>query len=188
MQLCSESEGPGRNTDLCTKILNHDGLHSWQEARPGKDCDERSEGGEGLLYCVMPEGHVGPHSWELGEPSVEDVSLNSADPYTIIMRLDIDGFVYEGEADDIMDHAVVLQEALNIYIKRNRNYRGAWQRYGALDSAMHLRSKGLRAFQRVMSWIKDGLPADPDLDDGIDFVNYAAFFVRNARAGRLGDE
>lgn len=175
---------------------------AYKSLRDQRRCPEFCEphgDGDDLVPCLGPIGHLGPHvPSDRPTPGVRSVRLEGDEEGVsvehdhegvhVIMKLDVDSMDHD-EADDVLAQAVVLQEALNIYVQRNRKYRGAWQRYGALDSAMHLRSKGLRAFQRVMGWIKDGaIPPNADVDDFQDFINYAAFGIRNIRSGRLGDE
>lgn len=74
----------------------------------------------------------------------------------------------------------VLVEAMFIYQEREAVRGGLWKEAGAQDSAGHLRSKGMR----VKHAIDHAMP-EAGLDDAHDAVNYAAFYVRNVRAGRL---
>lgn len=77
----------------------------------------------------------------------------------------------------------VLVESMFIYQEREAVRGGLWKMAGAMDSAGHLRSKGMR----VKYAVDHDMP-EAGVDDAHDAVNYAAFYIRNVRAGRiLGD-
>jgi hypothetical protein len=73
----------------------------------------------------------------------------------------------------------VLIEALEIFLERNAKRADLWKQFGWQDSALHLRSKALR----IALALEKDLDIDPEdvLDDAIDIINYAVFFVRNVR-------
>lgn len=83
--------------------------------------------------------------------------------------------------DDNIAQFQVMMEAMNIYADREEVRGGLWKRAGAGDSSFHLRSKG----ERIAFAATHG-KHEAALDDAIDAVNYAGFFVRNVRAGRTG--
>lgn len=74
----------------------------------------------------------------------------------------------------------VLVEAMFIYEEREEARGGLWKEAGAKDSAHHLGSKA----RRITFAVEHNKP-DAVVDDGLDAVNYAAFAVRNVRAGRI---
>lgn len=74
----------------------------------------------------------------------------------------------------------VLAEAMGIYQERESVRGGLWKAAGAKDSAHHLASKSRR-----ITYALDHATPTAVIDDGLDAVNYAAFAVRNVRAGRL---
>lgn len=84
---------------------------------------------------------------------------------------------------DNCEQLEVLVESLLIYGEREKARGGLWKAAGAVDSAHHLKSKG----GRVKHAVDHAMP-DAGLDDAHDAVNYAVFYVRNVRAGRLVDD
>jgi len=82
--------------------------------------------------------------------------------------------------DDNAAQLQVLTESMYIYQEREAARGGLWKTAGAIDSAHHLRSKGVR----VKHAIDHAMP-EAGLDDAHDAVNYAAFYIRNVRAGRI---
>jgi hypothetical protein len=72
----------------------------------------------------------------------------------------------------------VLLEAFDIYLERDKRYKGVWKGSGYLGSLFDLRKKITRAWQ--VFWVGEG---DGNIDDGLDIINFAAFFVRNVRSG-----
>ena len=73
----------------------------------------------------------------------------------------------------MLDQFKVYMEALDIYVEREATHGGLWKESGAADTAFHLKSKALRISNNL-----------DNLDDALDAINYAAFTVRNVRAGR----
>lgn len=84
--------------------------------------------------------------------------------------------------EDNIDQMVVMVEAMQIYQEREQARGGLWKDAGALDSAHHLGSKGRRVLFAAQ---RDNFSAA--VDDAIDAVNYAVFYVRNWRAGRVAE-
>lgn len=78
----------------------------------------------------------------------------------------------------------VLMEAFREYLDKNRKYRDLWKDGGATDSIRHLKHKADRAELATERLSR----VDPTLfvEDAIDAVNYAVFFIRNVRDGRVG--
>jgi hypothetical protein len=79
----------------------------------------------------------------------------------------------------------VMNEALLIFQERERSRGGLWMQTGYPDSALHIKSKALRLNQAVAMGAAEGEEA---IDEALDVINYAAFYVRNARASRDGEE
>lgn len=72
----------------------------------------------------------------------------------------------------------VMLEALEIFDERNVKYGDAWKEGGWEDSALHLRSKAVRVYSSTKGTL---LKPFDYLDDALDAINYAAFYVRNVR-------
>ena len=85
----------------------------------------------------------------------------------------------------------VFQQAIRTHLEREEKYKGAWKSAGALDSLMHVRSKAKR-----LSVLETEMHVDHAgderrkefIDDAIDLMVYAAFFIANVYAGRVRDE
>lgn len=84
---------------------------------------------------------------------------------------------------DNIEQMHVLGEAMEIYVEREEARGGLWKEAGAIDSAHHLKSKGMRVF--VAATHDDDAGRRAGIDEAVDAINYAAFFVRNYRAGRI---
>ena len=77
---------------------------------------------------------------------------------------------------------LVFWEALQIYRARHGRYGDAWTRYGWLDSLFHIRNKTTRMdFEFYHHPPEDHAEALARLDNPLDLINYAAFFIRNVR-------
>lgn len=81
-------------------------------------------------------------------------------------------------SDENVAQLSVMIEAMVIYQEREAVRGGAWKEFGPQDSAMHVRSKGVRM---VAAAENPAIGADKAVDDGLDAMNYGAFFVRNVR-------
>jgi len=89
-------------------------------------------------------------------------------------------------AEDVSDQFRVLMEALAKYAEREKQYGSMWKRYGCRDAADHCRSKAGRLDMAIYRMLKGGEDVnDGDIDDAIDLINYAVFFIRHAREGRM---
>jgi hypothetical protein len=84
------------------------------------------------------------------------------------------------DTDDNREQLSVLVEAMAIYEEREAARGGLWKAAGANDSAHHLDSKGRRVV-----FAANHAKHEAALDDALDAVNYAAFYARNVRAGRI---
>lgn len=87
---------------------------------------------------------------------------------------------------DMKEQLGVFLEAMDIYAEREGARGGLWKEAGAIDSAHHLKSKGKRVF--VAATHDDKAGQDAGEDEAVDAINYAAFFIRNYRAGRIEDQ
>ena len=89
-----------------------------------------------------------------------------------------------------IEHAACLVEAMQIFRERNDKYGDLWKEGGAADSAFHLKSKSMRAVILLSKQAQRGghnpEELEAQVDTGLDLVNYALFYVRNVRAGRVG--
>lgn len=82
----------------------------------------------------------------------------------------------EDECQGLIDHVSYIVEALDIYVMRERKYRGAWKILGWKDSIHHIISKSIRL--RKTMWERD----EEDRDSLLDLINYAVFALRNIQA------
>jgi len=83
-----------------------------------------------------------------------------------------------------IEHFRVLLQALHKFSERETSYAGAWKDLGAKNNLARAYTKALRLINTF--WKRDDHPAAPNmeqLDDAIDLINYAVFFVRQARVG-----
>lgn len=77
------------------------------------------------------------------------------------------------------EQLAVLFEAWLIFRERNSKRADLWKQFGWQDSVLHLRSKAAR----VALVLDTDLDIEPEdvLDDAVDTINYAVFFLRNVR-------
>ena len=78
------------------------------------------------------------------------------------------------------EQLLVLQEAFEKFQERNKKYKDLWKKGGWLDSAHHIRSKS----ERIVNLLSTGATleeAELHIEDAVDLINYAAFFIRNVR-------
>lgn len=85
-----------------------------------------------------------------------------------------------------MEQFEVLMEALRIYEDRNRKYKDNWRRQGWRSCLFDLRRKVERVwdvFWSATPRAKAPDAFDPDLDDALDVINFAALVTRSVREG-----
>lgn len=90
-----------------------------------------------------------------------------------------------------IEQAMVLIEALKLYSQRNTKYRDNWRRMGWRGLLIRIRERSDRlwdTFWTGVAWKDPERDADDsqfqreiDADDALDLINFAAFFVRQAR-------
>lgn len=85
---------------------------------------------------------------------------------------------------DMKAQLAVLLNAMDIYAEREAHHHQLWKEMGYTDSAHHLRSKAARVGKSVSM---DTAESEEAVDEAIDAINYAAFFVQNSEAGRRGE-
>lgn len=83
--------------------------------------------------------------------------------------------------EDVAQLGVMLR-ALEMFHRREEKYNGLWRKDGAIDSAFHAKHKATRVWSRALDMVAG---ADEDVEDAIDLINYAVFFIRNVGDGRL---
>lgn len=84
-------------------------------------------------------------------------------------------------------HLRILLSALGKYHERDMTHRGLWRYFGAIDSAHQLRAKSTRTYNNAIGLLKEGSDSDIDpVDDAIDAINYAVFYIRNVTEGNYG--
>jgi hypothetical protein len=87
-----------------------------------------------------------------------------------------------GETVDNAIQLSVFAMAMQIYEVREVKRGGLWKEFGPEDKLMHLRDK-LRRTERIWeNYQSNG--DDPllvDVDDALDILNYAAFFIRQVK-------
>jgi len=76
------------------------------------------------------------------------------------------------------EQLTVLVECLKIFDERNSKYKDLWKEVGQDDNLHHMKHK----VARVDMMFRSG---ETDVDDALDLINYAVFFIRN---GRTQDE
>lgn len=79
------------------------------------------------------------------------------------------------------EQLLVLLEALAIYADRNVTRKDNWRKQGWRGPLYDLRDKVERAWDLL--WDYDTPGPEPDLDDVLDSINYAAILVRAVRSG-----
>lgn len=99
---------------------------------------------------------------------------NVRDQVARLMAEDADLTVSEAE------QLTVLLDAFLIFRERNARYHDVWQQSGWRGSLYDLRKK----VTRLWATFWQGKPSDAqraDVDDALDTINYAVFFIRNMR-------
>lgn len=91
------------------------------------------------------------------------------------------------DTPEVRKQLEVFVEALRIFESRNAAYGDVWMQYGALSNLLSVARKVDRTME---AWWHDSpgeLPVmhKDALDDAIDLINYAVFFIRNARDGNV---
>jgi hypothetical protein len=84
------------------------------------------------------------------------------------------------DTEDNREQLGVMAEALGLYEEREKVRGALWKETGAEDCAHNLRHKSMR-----VAHASDEETMQAAIDDALDAVNYAGFFVRNVRAGRI---
>lgn len=79
------------------------------------------------------------------------------------------------DAQDTTTHVGVLQEAMEIYLEREKKHKGLWKSNSLGEGNLHIMSKAKRFVQDPASHI----------DDGLDLINYVVFQILNVREGRV---
>ena len=97
------------------------------------------------------------------------------------MLTDVLEFLGLALSDTNREQLAVMLEALELFDERNVKYGDLWQEGGWQDSAAHLRSKAARVHSATKGTL---LQPYNFIDDALDAMNYAAFYVRNVRADR----
>lgn len=90
----------------------------------------------------------------------------------------------------MMKQVTVMLRALEVYDKRNETYKDNWVKMGWRGQLVRIRERAERLWDGFwhMPVIADGKDELFDLDDAIDLINFACFFVRAAEANnRDGD-
>ena len=101
------------------------------------------------------------------------------------------GVVLGDPSDEDVAQMYVLLRAMRTYSVKDQTHRGLWRYFGSLDSAHQARAKATRVYNIAIQLLRDpeevinNAAKDP-MDDAIDLINYAAFFIRNASEGNYG--
>lgn len=75
----------------------------------------------------------------------------------------------------------IFVEALGIYADRDAARGEAWREFGTEDKAHHIRSKAARISAGIGRVNIGSIKITDLVDEALDIINYAAFFVRQAR-------
>ena len=103
-------------------------------------------------------------------------------------------FGFEATDEDAEQFSTMML-ALKKFHERDEKHRGLWRYFGAIDSAHQARAKATRTYNVAIGLLRDpeqypepGLKSETDdvLDDAVDMINYACFFIRNVNDGRFG--
>lgn len=109
------------------------------------------------------------------------------------MRSFLNDHVFDEETptDEDVEHFKVLLRSLLKFHERDAKHKGLWRYFGAIDSAFQTRAKATRSYNVAIQMLRDpdevlkqGL--EEALDDPVDLINYAVFFIRNVEEGRFG--
>lgn len=100
---------------------------------------------------------------------------------------------FEVTEEDFIQFSV-MAAALAKFHERDAKHRGLWRYFGAIDSAHQLRAKATRNYNVAIELVRRSPDAnrlsedeqEDRLDDALDAINYAVFFVRNVQEGRYG--
>lgn len=76
----------------------------------------------------------------------------------------------------------IMLIALQVFSERDPKYHDLWKRRGWLGSLMHIDSKAARLMETFWKGTPGRMPMPDDVDDAIDLINYAVFFIRNLQA------
>lgn len=110
--------------------------------------------------------------------------LEAEQELAIQQMLELHGIAYNEETSA---HMRLMLECVRVYDSRAKSYGEVWKQYGALSNLLSV----ARKVDRLMgSWWFRGKGVTPalhkdSLDDAVDLVNYALFFMRNAVSGNL---
>lgn len=89
--------------------------------------------------------------------------------------------------EDPMDYAMiqhlgVFMRAMEVYSERNKSYKDNWKKMGWRGMLVRIRERQERLWDNF--WNGEPEPANLDgLDDAIDLINFAGFFVRAVDEG-----
>lgn len=107
--------------------------------------------------------------------------LKAAQAVVQIMFPDLD----EARKVEVINHITVLLIAVGIFEERGRKYAPfGWMKRGYENNYFHLQDKVDRIKDAIISRHTHGEALNLfQLDDVVDTINYAAFFIRNATDG-----
>lgn len=78
-------------------------------------------------------------------------------------------------------HQVILGEAFEKFVERDRHYQGLWRKRGWRDSLHHIESKSQRIVHLGQLQVYEHSDLLVAVDDALDLINYSAFLIRNIR-------
>ena len=79
------------------------------------------------------------------------------------------------QTSDRLRYLNVMSRAQEIYLQRDAKYKGLWKDGGPQDSAFHAQHKA----SRLVRATADDTFDEGAIDDALDLVNYAVFFILN---------
>lgn len=85
-------------------------------------------------------------------------------------------------SDTDVDQMMVMLSAFDIFRQRNERYQDLWREGGYDDSANSLKHKVMRVVQETRT-----TEGEPQIDDALDIINYACFWIRNVNDGNRGN-
>lgn len=105
------------------------------------------------------------------------------------------GYSVEDPAEDAtLEQLAVFIAALDVYHERNVKYKDNWKRMGWRGQLIRIRERAERLWDDF--WNKEGATGSGDdieindweVDDALDLINFAGFFVRAVEAGNRDGE
>lgn len=111
------------------------------------------------------------------------MSLESLEPPVEPVKFGIAFAMTPGpQAEAAKAQLMIFGDAMNVYIARNERYKDNWKKMGWRGQLVRMKERVERLWDDF--WGKEPIPDGVDelmnVDDAIDLINFAAFFIRAA--------